>query len=69
MGLGILEMAGELYSHRLGWSDTGFSLRVSEAAVDPEEVQGFQRALSLTKQTPWNFCHCWCRGLSDRLRS
>ncbi len=47
-------------------TDTGFILRVSEAAVDPEEVQGFQRALSLTKQTRWNFCHCWCSGLSDR---
>lgn len=47
-------------------SDTGFILRVAEAAVDTEEVQGFLRALSLTKQTHWNFCHCWCRGLSDR---
>lgn len=47
-------------------TDTGFILRVSEAAVDPEEVQGFQRAPSLTKQTQGNFCHCWCRGLSDR---
>lgn len=47
-------------------TDTSFILRVSEAAVDLEEVQGFQRALSLTKQTQWNFCHCWCRGLSDR---
>lgn len=47
-------------------ADTVFILRVSEAAVDPEEVQGFQRALSLTKQTQWNFCHCWCGGLSDR---
>lgn len=46
-------------------TDTGFFLRVSEAAVNLEEVQGFQRALSLTKQTQWNFCFCWCGGLSD----
>lgn len=66
MGLAILEMAGELYSAVWFRIDTGFILEVSGAAVNPEEVQGFQRALSLTKQTQWNFCHCWCRRLSDR---
>lgn len=45
---------------------TRSSLRVSAAAVDREEVQGFRRALSLTKQTHWNLCHCWRTGLSDR---
>ena len=33
--------------------------------MHPEEVQGFRRARSLTKQTAWNFCHCWREGLSD----
>lgn len=63
----VLEAAGELYSHCLQRdSRRGFVLRVSGAAVDLEEVQGFRRALSLTKQTWWNLCYCWSRGLSDR---
>lgn len=45
MGLTILEMVGEILPSGLGL-DTNFILRVREAAVDPEEVQGFQRALS-----------------------
>lgn len=63
----ILEMGrGEFYHSVWVRTDTVVFLRVSEAAVDPEEVQGFLRALSLTKQTHWNFCHCWRKRLSDR---
>lgn len=45
MGLTILEMVGEIPLSGLGL-DTNFIFRVREVAADPEEVQGFQRALS-----------------------
>lgn len=57
------EAVGELWSRRLG-QDCLHSQ--GEGGYRSREGSGVSESLSLTKQTQWNFCHCWCRGLSDR---